>query len=1647
MEFKEDFVVPPVQNTMPTLSEALARQKAFYGAATSGEDPVESYENIYQDLVTKGQSLVLDNAKSRWTKEQDTEVKAFVGRIIEDPNVDKDTKKELLEDYSNSGFLSKSLKDKYTEIMAVYNPEGATQDSIRDQESTARTSLAKQAKSIEAEKELDMDPDPSFVNWLEGAGYVTGDLIKSFPASIWAGLNAAWKLDPVAGQEILEDTMQAWGASPEDVRSQEARQRIAEKLEFLEIPYQTAYKWMLDLSNSPDAAIIFGSGAELLTGAWFAKLFLGGLKHAPGIARTKPTGPLRTTNDVNPKAAADLAVTAVQDAEFAKSLGTDRGSVLAEYALPKAFSDKTLAHISSIDAEIAKEFRDVDVRMMNEISLFKYDPSLHNATLRETDYRVIRETIAKSRGPAYMQANSSILPTMDGFYEGKAVFGKDKSYFFNSRTDAIDAYNDIKQLISNTPEELGSTVSIVDRLTGEKYTPETLLKESKYYSKDDIIKAVPSEYEGIPVRIETIFDAEGKEKKGRVFYDEFGQPTYVSLNVAAIKKAYSGLSPETKAKIESPDEFVRFVLEHEMAHTKLKKAEGQTDKEYEAAINNMAIAALNKIKASTPNPKQLSVEWEWKRQYDDIGVAVFGPEAVSAKTAGGFDISAVARGKLSQWLFGGRGIFPRWFEKSAARSAPRSAHLAQELINIIQDKIASLDSKTKKNLSDLINEVEKRGVDELPSKTLVERYGLTMDQAAKLQIAHGWWRRVNDYNYLLLNWQKRNELLQKGFKQGLFVNNNYKGGINPEINFIDQKPPAKVWDFDLNREIEFQLDRAKPATDGAFDLGGRQLAALEKPYVDDSNGNIYSYVLLGKAGRADILPDVIVPRVPGYSPVKYNAKWFVDIQPTKAVIDGYTVEDFDSLRGMRVAKAAVDTKKEAEAIQAEFLRLYPRHSVHTRLERGINYQRITEENEIHAEILRNAQQRGERLKGAKGDSANIEDRLQALVETTQNITRQGAIMAWEQASREAFVNAYGTFLRKREFPNSRSDIIPPRNPDADELVKYKEALTIFDHFSKIKSFGTLGDRVWADSFHTIADIFENSKITSYLAPYIRNVADKGNMLANTPRKLASALYISMNPQRQWLIQPAQLYELALATPKYLKHLVRAQQFAIAAAELSTKGKQGPWYALAKKTVGMDDKEFDLTVKGLVQSGLIEAVDLHQVVSDVLRKSNGGLDPTLLQKSGEITDAAVKGLPRISREWGFDKAERFNRVGLWLIAKDKWIESNPGKDWTTREAIEDISFDEYNLAGAMGASGSYPYQRGMLSFLMQFAAISQKLTQNLVMQNTANLGSWEKARLVAVRATMWGAQYGVPGGAMAYHYVDQSEDPNVQKYAQILKRGIADRALNYLFMALTSDPENPDLMSGRSFSPYGDYTTGFPYYDVVHAMYDSTTEGQMPRLPAVGATTTMLDTINMIHKAWEIREEMSPAEWEKVFTEATRVAAGMNNVMKAYVLYGTGDLVTKNGNNLELQAGRARAVAQIFGVSGWKEHDLFNAMDKNRDRDQKIKGTAEEVNRFLVRVTDQVNPEDYESQLKQLNSLITVVTSDWTQQERRELERQVMNLQRQQDRGAQASMLMKLLSHNVEVEDKKLAPVKNFFRQYGSPEINELIDTLEGKGNP
>ena len=174
---------------------------------------------------------------------------------------------------------------------------------------------------------------------------------------------------------------------------------------------------------------------------------------------------------------------------------------------------------------------------------------------------------------------------------------------------------------------------------------------------------------------------------------------------------------------------------------------------------------------------------------------------------------------------------------------------------------------------------------------------------------------------------------------------------------------------------------------------------------------------------------------------------------------------------------------------------------------------------------------------------------------------------------------------------------------------------------------------------------------------------------------------------------------------------------------------------------------------------------------------------------------------------------------------------------------------------------------------------------------------------------------------------------------------------------------------------------------------------------------------------------------------------MNNIMKAYVLYGTGDLVTKNGNNLELNAGRARAVAQIFGLSGWKEHDLFNMMDSNRDRDKKIQNTAEEVNRFLVRVTDQVNPEDYESQLKQLNSLITVVTSDWTEQERRELERQVMNLQRQQDRGAQASMLMKLLSHNVEVEDKKLAPVKNFFRQYGSPEINELIDTLEGKGNP
>jgi hypothetical protein len=629
-----------------------------------------------------------------------------------------------------------------------------------------------------------------------------------------------------------------------------------------------------------------------------------------------------------------------------------------------------------------------------------------------------------------------------------------------------------------------------------------------------------------------------------------------------------------------------------------------------------------------------------------------------------------------------------------------------------------------------------------------------------------------------------------------------------------------------------------------------------------------------------------------------------------------------------------------------------------------------------------------------------------------------------------------------------------------EAIEYKNAVSVFEQYAKIKSFGTFGDRKWADITNGIADILEKYKLTSNLAPKARDLGKEGNLVVEIPRKVASTLYISLNPLRQWLVQPAQLLEMYAINPQTAVQRLAdlgAVRIALASRGDLLNKERSVWYEAAAKASLMDRAEFDKTIMALEKSGLLESVDLNMMVHGVFKDADRALIEGPWEASYNNIAAAPKAIVRGSRSVGFDFAELNNRIGLWMIAKDKWVSKNPDKDWGTPEAIEQISFDEWKLSGSMTKAGSFPYQSGALAVVMQFAAITQKLTMNLVQGNGVLTGA-EKARLVAARSALWGAKYGVPGGALAYYLVDglstDEEDPNyeanklIKENAEVLKRGIADRVLNNLLGALTGD--DADLLVSRGMSPYGEYTSGIPYFDTykeIVKMVDNQ-PGTNLRLPALSAVGTVFEMKDKMQSWFTVKELTGDNEYKQAIYEAAYVASGMNNFMKSLLMVTTKEKLTKNGNKFGLDFTAAEAYAQALGVTTWREEDLFKGINASMDRKAMLETAATEIHQWMINIETKSDKEFRPvDRFDMLTSFTTMLVDEknFTQQDAIETYALVVEKMSRKDKNMSTSLFESYLKSHTDKNSRELEIVKNSLKQF--PSTKELIDTIENRGNP
>ena len=206
MEFSEDFELPPIEVTAKAVPEVQANDEAFYAAGSYSQDPINDYTKIYGELTQDGYSQSLENAKKAWTDEQSVTNKEAVLGIINDPTIPRDQKRDILNTYSISGYLSSDLKDKYVQKVASIT-KGDTHLDDSSQDTNANLIPAKRA-DVQTRKE-DYSKESFIDALIEGSnkvweGLTPGLVIRKPDHSInWFKTLAPSQIARDAGGEIL----------------------------------------------------------------------------------------------------------------------------------------------------------------------------------------------------------------------------------------------------------------------------------------------------------------------------------------------------------------------------------------------------------------------------------------------------------------------------------------------------------------------------------------------------------------------------------------------------------------------------------------------------------------------------------------------------------------------------------------------------------------------------------------------------------------------------------------------------------------------------------------------------------------------------------------------------------------------------------------------------------------------------------------------------------------------------------------------------------------------------------------------------------------------------------------------------------------------------------------------------------------------------------------------------------------------------------------------------------------------------------------------------------------------------------------------------------------------------------------------------
>lgn len=1717
LNLSNDFIVPQPEVKKAIPNEATANEQAIY---TIGLDGNADFQDIFEmsENIKNGETTDFEVKKAENENLEFNNYKKNVAEIIDDPQYDDLTKRQLIGNYYQGIFKPYDEEDRFIEQIATL-PGGDTDisDALQDE----HLSLIPDSRALKNDIREAQEEGPAFnsiMDYINGSGEAANLFGPTIPKTkegtidwkqwgkqtsgesvafvnfftqvfdMMGNLGARWALvtkDKLENGEVdwatLSDRAQSILEETNNPVIKAAKfatlEQYADKMGFGDEFRNSLTRGVeMKLSEGIEALAEFGVEKGLFSNVEQGMLVTEtALLATPMLKFTKRKGttqnhhtkqtleeildidrgkrvtqvlkdldksqsipagsPLDNVNQANPKAGSELALTAILDETdtFSNKLNTTKFQIIHDTLLNQA-------DVFHPDVKNTPSLYNKLLSLTNEFSAMfteNYFNTLQNYEVRLKYANLLNDIIDQNTGVLHL--NKSRLNFGQNNIFGKARFGKNDSYMIYSRNDAIQIYRSIRETIFEQGKEKygdlknfdknrgGLKLYIEDLDTGKTYTPESIMKETKFFNLEDF-----------------------KKMKGKEVLD--------AADMAEFKK-----------NLEGSERTLSVTMEFDRAFDPLDLYIYDVDSGY--------------------GPKTTYLGREW--------IA----DLVDPKGDGGILYNNVLSlgAKFDDWLSQG-------YQRAAEKTLANTKNIVREITKIAKSDHASYVFETLEHMF-------QTGMRDISRSDLIKLHRPLFDQiegSRRSKVIDKVYedvqtvRLINKLDEAYTNKLVKEELIRNDFKEALYGKGDMDNMIQPiRTKFpFNSKDVEFVWDFETKDLVELSFDMVR---DGIpYDKYGRQIVQLHFPqkpvskgslledaksFINDRELNSLEYAVIDLSKYVvDTLPNKVVKAEAGYMPTIHKAVYFTEIEPIKIKVNGKLKDQPEVLAQHREVIAKANTEADALAKGQKIFDSLPKdrdgnplYKLNKPRRAENTYGDIKADQEIYRATAFSAKSKGQYLRqGFKNNL--VEDMMVALEKSHRSLDRLNLLDPHLKAFEDYFVKTYPEFLKRDAqgtpiFPRSEAELVNQTvNPK-----KFKAALDKFKYYESQQTFMTKGEGNLTNFVNKLYDGFEwltPNRAMVKINPVLRKI--DGQFIASAGNKVASTLFIALNSLSQLYVQTSQIAGWLMGNPhRALRDLSMSTLVNLRLLAESRYMKGKPTGEMLKGMIDaflvvtdipgmkvMTPKEFNNYIKALEKSGLADSASLNMMVNELLGDKYNPINPSKTQRIVSAATAPIRGGVAFARTIGFNFAEFQNRLFFANIAymNARKLAKKGGKEvnMLDKRTADDVFYQGWRISGSQTRQGALNMQKGIASGLFQFLSVIQKISNVFFQNNATNLTKFQRARFLTGQGLAFGLTGGVYLGNLIMDYLEK-EHPNDQldpATKNLIKRGLMTHIMNNVFYQVFDQGEGrkPNLAYAERVSPIGEAGSPIALIEFAYSMSEMLIEGRGNlRIPLIEATKSIVEAVKSFDffiKTKEITKE----DYTNVLPRVIDFASGFRNINKAYLQAESGEIITSYGNSLKLQKTHAELWAQgLAGIRTVEEVEWWEILRDESKRNKRNQDMATDIYKQMVKVFNNPeinnrmdNVEQVAAKMAVVGELLTVLEQGGKYFDKDDIiaiQNEIVNLDRRAARqDIQTSVLGRIFRKQETESTEFINQVISRLQEMNKPSTDKVVEMLKQKFN-